>query len=67
MPQNTPNFIDRMAKITRMDHDTIDDDDVRMAVDEHDSGVSIDGTPKRDFEANKKRRQSRLFDTTFDR
>jgi hypothetical protein len=50
-----------------MNHDTLEDDEVRMAVDEHDSGVSIGGTPKSDFESNKKRRQSRLFDSTLDK
>lgn len=56
-----------MARITRLNHDTLNDDEIRMAVDEHDSGASIDDNSKRDFEANKKRRQSRLFDSTFDK
>jgi hypothetical protein len=62
-----------MADATRMGRDTLEDDDVRLAVDEQneDSGVSIDGSQSRrgrDFNVNKKQRQSRLFDSSpFDR
>lgn len=54
-----------MAQVTRMQRETTEDDDIRMSSEDHeDSGVSMDGSPLRNSNAQKKARQSRLFDTT---
>lgn len=57
----------RIMTATRMGHST-NDDELQLAVDDLDSGISIDGNISRDFYAQKKNRQSRLFDSsTLDR
>jgi hypothetical protein len=57
-----------MVTTTRMGRATLDDDEVQLSVDDLESGISVDESQSRDFNTQKKRRQSRLFDSSpFDR